>query len=146
MIENGELSRGTSFRRGVLWLHIALVGAVVAGALVGAFAPLGTTCEIPVCEAGEACGPEICTSGGTVAQEGWTPILVLYGIPFLMATMAAAIRNRGISIATAAVIGLFVVLGAASLGLTLVPALILAIVIAVVAGKTAPGSDGLRGR
>ena len=100
------------------WSGLALL-VVAATSAVLLFAPISSTAS---CEA-FAGGPEICTTGRESLLEnqgiGVVPILAL---PVLIVAAPAVFPRRGVAIAAAVVLSALALLGAASIGLFLLPA------------------------
>lgn len=101
-----------------LLVVVLLLGAAALGALV----PSGTTVT---CELGGECVSE---AGTLLEAEGWRPLLAVYGGLIALALAAFVLRVRIVAMALVVACAILVVLGAASLGITLVPALVAAVV------------------
>lgn len=96
----------------------AFVIAVV-GALVAAFAPLGTTCEGTITG-----GVSHCSGTSTFSVDGaW--VLVVVSVPVLVALVPLVVRRRAPTIASAVLLWVGCVLGILSVGIFFLPATIL---------------------
>ena len=103
------------------WSRLTLAVSVVISAVL-LFAPTHSTAS---CEA-VAGGPEICTTGRESLLEnqgiGVAPILAF---PVLIVAVPVVFPRRAVAIAAAVVLSALTLLGAASIGLFLLPAAVL---------------------
>lgn len=113
-------SDGSAEGRSILFRVLPPLLLVAAGiALI--FVPLATSCF----ETDD--GVETCTSAPTIVdEEGWSPVLILLGVPLVASLIAALVNRRRAAIASAATVSLFMLLGLASVGFLLIPAAITA--------------------
>lgn len=108
----------TRSRWSLLTLLVALITAAVLAVL-----PIFSTAS---CEA-VAGGTETCTSGSeSMLQSEGASVLVVLAIPAIVASAAVIFPKRGVAIATAIVLSVMTLLGAASLGLFFIPTTALA--------------------
>ena len=103
----------TGSRWSLLTLLVALVTAAVLAIL-----PTSSTAS---CES-VAGGTETCTTGSeSLLQSEGASVLVVLAIPAIVASAAVVFPKRGVAIATAVVLSVMTLLGAASLGLFFIP-------------------------
>lgn len=113
-------SDGSAEGRSLLWRVLPPLLLVAAGITL-IFVPLATSCVETID------GVEICTSVPYVVdEEGWSPFLNLLGLPLVVSLIAALVNRRWAAIASAVAVSLFMLLGLASVGVLLVPAVIAA--------------------
>ena len=113
-------SDGPAEGRSFLWRVLPPLLLVAAGiALI--FVPLARSCV----ETND--GVETCTSTShLIDAEGWSPFLILLGPPLVVSLIAALVNRRWAAIASAVAVSLFMLLGLASVGILLIPAVIAA--------------------
>jgi len=104
--------------QGLYWQLIPATLVILAGAAM-LFVPVATLCS----ETED--GVETCTSSTVMSGEGWAPLLLL--LPALITGLLALIVNRRwAAVIGATVVSLSMLVGLASVGLFLLPAVIAA--------------------
>ena len=117
------------------WLAFALAFVASAGLL---FAPTGTSIEGAAVAPGPAAVPHV-TRPTILQANGWL-VLIPLALPVLIAGLAAILSARWTRIVAATLIGLFVFVAAASIGLFYLPASLLLLLAAVGPWSRAPAA------